>query len=112
MDLRKELLMFTGTENYYKHPYGIYYTDGVRYLAEKARSYWLIDAIASWQREVGSCSFQIWELRVKDGRGLLTMKEDTNEPVKVSQVIHYTDFPLQYIKLYLVDRVLMLPSEY
>ena len=87
----------------------------VKYLADKAEAYWLIDAIASWQveKKVRNCPFQIWELKVnKDRTAILTMKEDTDEPELVKQKIPYTDFPLDYQKLYLVDRVLMLPSEY
>ena len=113
-DLERNLEAFTGTENYYRHWTGeIVYTDGVRYLAEKAGAHWLIDAIASWQHRVKDCYFQIWELRVNDdGSAVLTMKEDTDEPEKVRQKIPFTDFPLEYIKLYCIDGVLLLPSEY
>ena len=43
-----DLSQFIGTENYYRHwtGHGVY-TDGVKYLAEKAGAYWLIDAILS-----------------------------------------------------------------
>ncbi len=30
---QSELDAFVGTENIYQHPFGIYYTDGVKYLA-------------------------------------------------------------------------------
>jgi len=112
--LKEELEQFTGTINYYRHPLGIYYTDGVKYLADRAGAYWLIDNIVAWQVEekVKRAPFQIWELKVKDNEGMLTMKEDTNEPELVRQKIPFTDFPLEYQKLYLVDGVLMLPSEY
>jgi len=115
MGLEEELEQFTGAMEYYRHPLGIIFTDGVKYLADKAEAYWLIDAIASWQveKKVRNCPFQIWELKVnKDGTAILTMKEDTDEPELVKQKIPFTDFPLDYQKLYLVDRVLMLPSEY
>lgn len=45
-----DLARFTGTEVYYQNPFGIRYTEGVQYMAEHGRAYWLIDAIASWQR--------------------------------------------------------------
>ena len=115
MGLKEELMQFSGTVNYYRHPLGIVFTDGVKYLADKAEAYWLIDTIASYQlrKDIREISFQLWELRVnEDGTALLTMKEDTNEPERVKQKILYTDFPLKYQKLYLVDGVLMLPSEY
>ncbi len=106
-----DLGQFHGTENHYEHWSGwISFTDGVHYVAEKAGAYWLIDAIASWQRKE---EFQIWELHKHEGnKATLTMKEDTDEPILVQQEYSYTDFPLDSIKLYLVGGVLMLPSEY
>ena len=106
---KNDLTQFTGTENYYKHWLGIVYTDGVKYLAEKAQAYWLIDAIASYRR---SEPFQIWSLDVKGRQAVLTMVEDTGRPELVRQEIGYTDFPIDSIKLYLIDKVLLLPSEY
>jgi len=111
-ELSQGLLQFTGTENYYKHWVGNYvYTDGVKFLADKAGAYWLIDAIFSYRRKE---PFQVWELAVDTPRNkaLLTMREDTKYPPKVRQEIPFTDFPLDYIKLYLIDNVLLLPSEY
>ena len=114
--LSAELGQFIGTTNYYKHWLGIKYTDGVQYLAEKVGAYWLIDAIASYKR---SEPFQVWTLaQGPDGKGaVLSMVEDTGQPVKVSQDIPFTDFPFNelpepMIKLYLIDGVLLLPSEY
>ena len=107
-----ELEQFTGTENYYKHWLGFNYTDGVKYLAEKAKAYWLLDAIGSYQPKFKSIPFQIWELVVKNDKGVLTMKEDTNSPILVSQKIPYTDFPLDNVKVWLIDGVAILPSEY
>jgi hypothetical protein len=113
------LEQFTGTEHYYKHwAKEIVYTDGVKYLAEKAHAYWLIDIIASYRRKAPE-PFQLWTLEKVQNiddhtikHWLLTMKEDSNQPVKVKQVIGYSDFPLDEIKLYLIDGVLLLPSEY
>lgn len=106
-----ELDQFHGTENHFNHWMSrILFTDGVHYVAERAGAYWLIDAIASYRRKE---PFQIWELhKHEDNKATLTMKEDTNEPVLVRQEYSYTDFPLDSIKLYIVDHVLMLPSEY
>lgn len=106
-----ELNQFTGTENHYKHQTGrLLWTDGVQYVAENAGAYWLIDAIVSYQRTE---HFQIWELKKhNDNSATLTMREDTGQPTKVRQEIPFTDFPLEEIKLYLIDGVLLLPSEY
>src|SRR3990167_5297686 len=65
-ELESELLSFSGTENWYRHPFGIVYTDGVQFLAEQAQAYWLIDAIASHQHtaKVRREPFQVWTLQV------------------------------------------------
>ena len=116
MSLQAELSQFTGTENYYKHFGGIVYTDGIRYLAEKAGCYWFIDLIASYQGEqhVKNESFQIWELKVnlKDNHAIATMQADTEEPYLIMQEIEFTDFPDEYLMVYCIDHVVLLPSEY
>lgn len=106
---------FTGTEHYYRHWSGLLYTDGVRYMAEEGKAYWLIDAVASYQRELKGDrlqEFQLWELRVQDRAGVLTCREDSGMEPVVEQRIEYTDFPLDEIKLYVIRGVLILPSEY
>ena len=113
-----ELDAFVGTENIYRHFLGIHYTDGVNYLATQGQAFWLLDAIASHQtqqilsqRELQE--FQIWELTVaQDKSALLTCRADTNTEPAVRQEIEYTDFPLKSIKLYLQEKILLLPSEY
>jgi len=105
------LCSFIGTTNYYKHWLGkMLYTDGVCYLVEHGAA-WLVDAIASHQVNCPQ-TFQVWELIVRDSKGMLTMKEDTGKPELVHQDLEYTDFPLDAITLYLIDGVLLLTSEY
>ena len=105
-----DLAQFTCTENYYRHPFGITYTDGVKFMAEKAEAYWLIDAIASYQSKE---PFQLWELAVKDDRSaVLTARTDSDQDPFITQEIPYTDFPMERITLWVSDGVLLLPSEY
>ena len=112
-NLKNDLALFTGTEQYFKHWLGFNYTDGVKYLSGKAECYWLLDAIGSYQYKFKRVPFQVWILKVNaDKTAVLEMKEDTNQPLLVRQEIPYTDFPLTEIKLYLIDGVLILPSEY
>ena len=82
---------------------------GVKFMAEKLQAYWLIDAVFSYGRKE---EFQIWTLEVSDRKGFLSMREDTNCPFIVTQKIPYTDFPDGIFKMYLIDKVLLLPSEY
>ncbi|MDD4183068.1 MAG: hypothetical protein PHT53_04540 [Candidatus Omnitrophica bacterium] len=112
--LREELNQFTGTENYYKHWLGkIVYTDGVKYLADKAEAHWLIDLIASYQPTIKNVPFQVWVLKVNaDKSAEVTMHADADKPALIRQAIKYTTFPLDEIKLWLIDGVLILPSEY
>ena len=109
-EIKALLAQCWGTEHYYKHWTGfLQYTDGVKILAESADCYWLIDAIASYHRTE---PFQVWKLKVNEKSAVLTMKEDTDCPIIVKQEIEYTDFPLDNMTLWLIDGVLILPSEY
>jgi hypothetical protein len=110
-----EFKHFTGSELIYKHWLGIQYTEGVKYLADAAEAYWLIDAIASYQTKKFLSNsklqdLQIWRLLVENQSGTLICEWDTDQEV-LRQEIEYTDFPLATTKLYLVQKVLMLPSE-
>jgi len=105
-----DLNHFTGTENYFRHPFSkVVYTDGVKYVADNAGAYWLIDAILSYRRTE---PFQVWELKlIQAGGAVLTMKEDSGQPILVTQEIPVTDFPMP-ISMWITGGVLMLPSEY
>ena len=122
-ELQKELNGFCGTEYYHRHFTGLYYTDGVKHLAERAGAFWLIDAVFSYQHEqkIRAVPFQIWRLKVlrselgenkNEPMAVLEMNEDTDKPIIVSQKIPFTDFPKGEVKLYFIDGVLLLPSEY
>ena len=109
-----DLSPFTSTTQYFKHWLGFNYTDGIQYMAEKGKAYWLLDLIGSYQVQHKHIRFQLWELSVNttEHSGVITMKEDSGQPELVRQEIPFTDFPLNEIKLYLIDHVLLLPSEY
>ncbi|MEA5573466.1 DUF6876 family protein [Calothrix sp. UHCC 0171] len=114
--ISSELKQFTGSTVLYKHWLGFKYTEGIKYLADETNCYWLLDAIFSHQTKQFLSNpnlreFQIWHLRVENNSGILTCEWDTNQEV-LRQEIEYTDFPLDRIKLYLAEEVLILPSEY
>ena len=126
--LLQNLQHFCGSEQYYKHWLGLCYTDGIKYLAENAQCFWLIDAIASHQPTANKNQrlreFQLWFLHVGNAHefikpkagnaAVLTCWEDTpkaeSKPVIIQQ-IPFTDFPLKEIKLYLKEKILLLPDE-
>jgi hypothetical protein len=113
-----DLSQFTGTSQYYPHPLGVNYTDGVHYMAEHGGGYWIIDAIAAWQIDPRVSNdpmlqgIQFWSLHVNDDRSAVLICERDTDDVVVSQEITFTDFPLNRLKLYLQDGVVLLPSEY
>jgi len=127
-EIEAALPHFTGTEEYHRIRYpwlrkDFLLTDGAKYLADKAgviggTAYWLIDIIASYQREkpVKDESFQIWKLTVKESVGKVTC-EDGNSRSLVTQEIPFADFVLDEVSLYVTSDgfngiVVMLPSEY
>lgn len=125
-EIKNNMAHAIGTERYIKHNTGLLvFTDGVDQVRQDAEIFWLVDAIAFHQAKHGDKKFQVWELTVnKDHSAVLTMKEDTGKPVIVRQKIFHTNFPLEYIKFYVIKGgygtednwttcpVLMLPSEY
>jgi hypothetical protein len=117
-ELEATLARFSGTERIYRQAFAgnvIQYTDGVRYLAETAQAYWLIDVLHSHQRRaVRLCDgFQLWQLQVNDDRSaIIECRADTGQPAAIRQRIEYTDFPLKQIRLYVVGHTIMLPGEY
>jgi hypothetical protein len=89
------------------------YTDGAQYVAQAGGAYWLLDKIALAQsiQTIKTEEFQVWRLVVENSAGVLTC-DDGDGRVVYAKRIDYTDFPLPEIKLYFVDNVIMLPSEY
>ena len=119
-NLEKELNGFINANKYYTHSTGLIYTDGVKYLADKAKAHWLINTIFNHKNDkcFNENSFQVWKLTLNEqGETILTMQASKNGPVLISQKWLYTDFPFQEFKnqkieLLLVNNMLIVPSEY
>lgn len=114
--LYAELNQFTAPAVLHRHWLPrFHYTEGVHFLAERTRCYWLIDLIAILQlrawKDAWLRQFQLWELFVSDGRGVLVCSRDSND-VAFRKRIETTDFPIPYVHFYVDDGVLMLPSEH
>ncbi|HEY9847164.1 MAG TPA: hypothetical protein V6D03_13330 [Candidatus Caenarcaniphilales bacterium] len=131
VEIQAALPHFHGCETFYRHWTGrLIYTEGVKYLADTAHCYWLIDAIASHQptcrQDMMLNDFQVWYLLlegqdavpwipVKGEGAILTCWRDTPEEDSlplIRQNIEFSDVALPQIKLYVSMGVLMLPSEY
>ena len=108
-----DLKQYIGTENYYK-ALTILFTDGVKHLCESRKCYWLITDIAlytSYVMELKKEPFLTCEL-IKSSHKNALIYTDGNENIVFSQDIEFTDFPDEGVCLYLIEGVLMLPSEY
>jgi len=128
-EIKQALQHLQGTEHYYRSGIGNFnYTDGVKWLAQNAECYWLLDIIASYQpafrKSLKDTSFQLWILVTTDEHKVIKRLSNHNAVVEcwadtptldqvplARQNIPFTDFPLSEIKLYLESDVLMLPSE-
>ena len=119
-EIRRALREFRGTEKYYKHFFPgkspILLTDGCNFIRERMNAFWIFDAILSYQCEkiLIHVNFQIWELRQskKDLSWLLTCREDSDKKPLITQNIEFSDFPIPEIKIWVIDKVALLPSEY
>ena len=105
-----------GTEHYHKYsPFPAYpvITDGVKAVAEAAGCYWLLDIIGSCQKRWKKLDphFQVWKLVVKSDKSASVRAYNDTDHVR-SQAIEFTDFPLEELKLFLIDGVILLPNEY
>lgn len=101
---------FNGTETWWKHPYGLLYTDSVRDFAEKNGAYWAIDVVASYLPDLKQYDFLVCYFDVAGNHCSFYCREDTALPDIVRQEIEYTDLKMS-IRLYLIDGVLMFPSD-
>ncbi|MBO3462853.1 DUF6876 family protein [Aetokthonos hydrillicola] len=120
-NLLLELRNFTGSETlFYIPPFKTFnYTEGVRYLAQEAGAYWLIQLIAGFQKDKRLkakweilLDFQLWKLTVNEDKTAVLCCEDGNYNVILSHKIEYTNFPLSEIELFCENQVLLLPTEH
>ena len=122
-NLRQDRAMrFNGTDQYWKHLFGLKYTDGVKAHAEIAQAYWLLDAIASWQPQVKMHydkhdGWMVWRLtawKAKRGGRVaeLTARADDKEPHFIRQKIEFTDHPLGTWEFWQEGDVVIIPEEH
>jgi hypothetical protein len=120
-EIERDLNYYTGTEKWTRYSSlfrRTLLTDGALFVAEECKAYWLMDAISSWQtdKKVKGEGFQFWQLTKDDKGGAVLTCEDGNENEVARQVIDFTDFPLDSIKLYASNEeenlIILLPSEY
>jgi len=112
-----DLMQFIGSEQWYRHGLvrKVLFTEGVKYVADTAGAYWLIDEVAlaqQFNKRVAREEFQTWKLTVKANHHATLTCEDGNGNAVWSKAIEFTDFPLDDFTLFYTDNVILLPSEY
>ena len=120
-ELKNRLGSYYGTERYYKFSLlsSAVMTDGVKYFCDTCSCYWLIDNIfiKGLQKVANDYSFLILFIKVsKKGNVKVTVKEDSGEDMPVLFSMKGKDLlniiPSGEYKLYYINNVLLLPSEY
>jgi hypothetical protein len=112
-----DLAQFTGSESWYRHGItrAVLFTDGAKYVADKAGAYWLLDEIAIIQvhdARLKAEEFQVWKLAVNAHQTGVLICEDGNDNDVYTKLLEYTDFPPGGITLYFTNKTILLPSEY
>ena len=108
-DNAEDLRQFYGTENYHKLA-AIVYTDGVKYLCDSRKCYWLLTDIMLLALNVNGLKvqpFMTCEL-VRDGIGADLIFTDGNGNILFVHNIEMTDFADEGVCLYYIEGVLML----
>lgn len=113
--IQETLACFHGTQQYHVHQVlqlKSKITDGIHFIREECKAYWLLDAIYSYYSQLATEEFQVWVLEVLESDTWLLTATDGNSNILAQQEIVYSDFPLDSITIWLVDGIAMLPSEY
>ena len=119
--IKEELQHFSGTEMFFLIPTAkCRFTDGLKYLAEVGKCYWLITDTSLFANSLIDKSYFITidfkrlsdENQIKEGCEAVIIYSDGNDNILKKQKYYSTDFPLDELRLFFVDNTLMLPSEY
>jgi len=122
---------FHSTENYFRvspifraslegQPVNLCYTDGVKYVAETAGAYWLIDVIFSQVVAIYKNQkipterkeFLVCKLAVKDDDSAVFTITDGDDNQLARQAIEFTDFPAYEFTAWVEGGICLLPSEH
>ena len=82
------------------------FTDGAKFLADRAGAYWLLDeiALAQWINRVKAEESQVWKFVVTGSMGDLTCEERADGNEVFAKKIEFTDFPLPEITLWFEEQ--------
>ena len=124
IDLKNALAEYSGSEHFYRvsaFMRNFIVTEGVKFLADAAQCYWLLDVIVSHLPAVIAAGEEfavvLLERNAEGAGAVFQIVDDVPANVVYArQEIEFTTFPLAMIKLYLQTDsehwTLMLPGEY
>ena len=119
--IQEHLQRFCGSETAYTIPmFNIRYTEGVKYLAEAAQCYWLITDAAVITKNLKHKSYFLViyfkrfskEVQARFHKEAQITYADGNGTILFQQDYELTDLPLDELRLFFVEDMLMLPNEY
>ncbi len=120
-ELRNNLETFTGTETFYRIPLlNTRFTDGIKYLAEAADCFWLVTDVSVIAKSLMNRSYFVTidfkklseEMQDAIGYEAIIKYSDGNGNILETHKYHYTDFPLDELRLFFTDGTLLLPREH
>lgn len=112
----------TGSDEWFRHAFGLLFTSGVKFVADTCGAFWLIDLIASYQHRLHGEGFQVWTLAPRDDQTWVAECWSDTPKLEGSrrlarQVIDFSDFPRELatpepFMLWMVNDTILLPQEY
>ena len=119
--LKEQLSQFNGSQQIFTLPLcRTRYTEGIQFLAQSANAFWLLTDTSVMGKSLQDKSrfitidfkrYSPSEVETHGHDAAITYT-DGNGTVLALQQYHFTDFPLEQIRLFFVDNTLLLPSEY
>lgn len=118
-ELQLGLSQFTTIDGWYHHCLQQFvFTDGVKWLCDRTQCSGVLTAIAYYQFRIklqysSLEPFQIWHVKcLEDGVGVLTCKAPETSKVFIRKELDSLDHSLDDLTLWLVNGMLLLPTEY
>ena len=119
MTLAERLEGFYGTEGYHRFNLftPIVATDGVIYFAKEGNAFWALDQMITMRMQLienGKIQSSEWLFFTiaSNGKKADIVVDDGNGNIYAKKHIAHTDLEKGEYKFYLMDNVLLLPSEY
>lgn len=112
--LRLALADFRGTDTWYSHGLvqDFLYTKGAKYFIETTNSYWLLDVIATEFHPLQQCEpFLVIKVESQANTGRVVVTDGNENVIRSKKLTFTTLIPGTWL-FYLMDNVLLLPTEY